>query len=1127
MAAPALAKTWGPEELAATLDSVATAIWAVDLEGRCVFVNQAACRIFGYSREECLGRRLQCLVHRRNPEGWNCPKEECPIQQALERCSPAKLDDEVFLHRDGTRLPVQCSIQPVGKHGRILGAVISVADLAPLKRAEDSLRKSHEWLGFAQRAAGVGIFDADLKTGETRVSEGQFLIYGLDPAGKWPSHEEWLKLVHPEDRDRIDRELESAQSGAQFPRTEFRIVWPDGSIHWLLSQLKVFFDEGGTAARQVGVNVDVTGRVYAETVLNQFFSASPTPMAIWGFDGRIQRVNPAWEPMLGFTAADVEGMQIFDRLHPEDRALAAGEFKKLLASERRAGFECRAGCKDGSYRWLLLDAAVQKDAQLIYVTAHDITKGKAAEEALRSSEALFRSAFDNTLFGMAIVGLDGRYLRVSQSLCRITGFSEQELQQTNFSAITYPDDVSEGLGFRHALMEGVKSGGITTKRYVRKNGELVWVSVHVTLVRDALGKPLHFVTLVEDLTERKRAEKEARTSEEWLQFTLNAAGIGLCHRESGETTASEQQFRLYGIEPARTWLSRERWLELVHPGDRERVEIEQRLAMERGRPYDIQFRVVWPDGSVRWLLCRGKVFHEDGKIEVTVDVTELKRAETALEEFFSLCPSPISIFGFDGFFKRVNAAVPRISGFAAEEFTCRRGLEFFHPDDRPMMEEEFRKLITRGGDSEFECRGLRKDGSFVWLLFSATAVPDERLIFTVAHDITERKRMTEALRAEEYTLSESQRIAHVGSWKWDVPVGTGVCAWTPETYRVFGVSQDTFVPTVEAFQSLIHADDRAAMGAWISACLAGEEPPDLEFRVGLPDGGVRYILGRGHLERDAENKPIRMIGIAQDITERRCMTDALKLNVEKLARSNEELERFAYVASHDLQEPLRMVASFTQLLAKRYSGRLDETADRYINYAVDGAKRMQQLIADLLAYSRVNNKEIDLRQIDCAAVVLDAMRNLEVAIKESGAAIDWDPLPALWADQEQLTLLFQNLLANAIKFRRKDECPRIHVSAVDSGAEWTISVRDNGIGIDARHAERVFQIFQRLHTRQEYPGTGIGLAVCKKVVERHGGKLWVESEPGAGSTFRFTIPKPKINGTGDQSANQTGRDSVD
>ena len=1129
IAAPALAKTWGAEDLAATLDSVATGIWAVDPEGRCVFVNRAACRIFGYTREECLGQRLQCILHRNNPEGWNCAKEQCRIQQALENWSAVELNRDVFLHHDGTPLQVQCSIQPVVMQGRMRGAVISVADVAPLKRAEESLRKSDEWFGFAQRAAGIGIFDADLKTGETTVSEGQFLIYGLDPAGKFPAHEEWRKLIYPEDRERLDRELKLAQSGGQFPGTQFRIVRPDGSIHWLFSQMKVFFDEAGTATREVGVNIDVTSRVQAETALNQFFWASPTPMAIWGFDGRIQHVNSAWELTLGFTAAEVAGMQVLDRAHPEERALVAHEFQRLLISGGIIGFECRARCKDGSYRWLLLDCAAHKDAQLIYVTALDITKRKTAEEALRQSEARFRSAFENTLFGMAIVGMDGRYLQVNQSLCRITGFSEREMLRTNFLAISHPDYLSEQQEFRHALMEGVKSGGIVTKRYVRKDGELVWVSVHVALVRDALGKPLHFITLVEDLSARKGAEENARRSEEWLKFTLNSAGIGLCHRESGETTASEQQFRLYGLEPAETWLTRERWLESIHPADRERVALEQSRALEQAEPYDIQFRVVWPDGSVHWLLCRGKVLQHDNrlsKIEVTIDVTARKRAEAALDEFFRLSHSPKCVVGFDGSIKRVNAALLQTWGFTAEELAQRAVTELFHPDDRAAVQAEFRKLTAGEGNAEFECRGLRKDGSDLWLLFSATAAPDEKLIFAIANDITERKRMTAALQAREYVLSESQRIAHVGSWSWELPMDTAVCAWTPETYRVFGVSQDTFVPSAEAFLSLIHPDDRAAMQAWTGACLAGEEPPDLELRVSLPDGGVRYILGRGHLERDAENKPIRMAGIAQDITERRRMTEELKLNVQKLARSNDELERFAYVASHDLQEPLRMVASFTQLLAKRYSGRLDETADRYMNYAVDGAKRMQQLIADLLAYSRVDNKEIDLRQIDCAAVVLDAMRNLQVAIKESGAVIDWDQLPSLWADQGELTQLFQNLLANAIKFKQKDECPRIHISSVDSGEEWIISVQDNGIGIDARYAERVFQIFQRLHTRQEYPGTGIGLAVCKKVVERHGGKLWVESEPGAGSTFRFTIPKPKINGIGDQSANQTGRDSI-
>ena len=366
-------------------------------------------------------------------------------------------------------------------------------------------------------------------------------------------------------------------------------------------------------------------------------------------------------------------------------------------------------------------------------------------------------------------------------------------------------------------------------------------------------------------------------------------------------------------------------------------------------------------------------------------------------------------------------------------------------------------------------------------------------------------RRTEELARSNYSLSESQSIAHVGSWSMEVPIGTGVCAWTPETYRLFGVSPDTFVPSAELFQRLIHPDDRASMQAWISACLAGEEPPDLEFRVGLPDGGVRYILGRGHLVRDAANQPIRMVGIAQDITERKRAEEKLRLALADLGRSNKDLEQFAYVASHDLQEPLRMVSSYTQLLARRYQGQLDASANKYIAYAVDGANRMQRLIEDLLAYSRVGTRAKGLERIDCTAVLDRALANLKAAIDASGAVVTHGLLPAVVHDNLLLVQLFQNLIGNAIKFH-VEAPPRVHVSAEQKAEEWVFAVRDNGIGIDPQYAQRIFTIFQRLHTNEEYSGTGIGLAICKKIVERRGGRIWVESQPGSGSTFYFTVP---------------------
>ncbi|MFH1560135.1 MAG: CHASE4 domain-containing protein [Chloroflexota bacterium] len=226
---------------------------------------------------------------------------------------------------------------------------------------------------------------------------------------------------------------------------------------------------------------------------------------------------------------------------------------------------------------------------------------------------------------------------------------------------------------------------------------------------------------------------------------------------------------------------------------------------------------------------------------------------------------------------------------------------------------------------------------------------------------------------------------------------------------------------------------------------------------------------------------------------------------QELARSNTELEHFAYVTSHDLQEPLRMVASYTQLLARRYKGQLDTDADEFIAYAVNGVTRMQALINDLLAYSRVNSKGNPFGPIDCSFVVDQVLSNLQEAIRDSSAVVTHDALPTVLGDSMQLTQLFQNLVGNAIKFHGENP-PRVHLSAERKGKEWLFSIRDNGIGIDPQYAERIFLLFQRLHSRNEYPGTGIGLTVCKRIVERHGGSIWVDSEPGKGSTFCFTIP---------------------
>jgi light-regulated signal transduction histidine kinase (bacteriophytochrome) len=253
----------------------------------------------------------------------------------------------------------------------------------------------------------------------------------------------------------------------------------------------------------------------------------------------------------------------------------------------------------------------------------------------------------------------------------------------------------------------------------------------------------------------------------------------------------------------------------------------------------------------------------------------------------------------------------------------------------------------------------------------------------------------------------------------------------------------------------------------------------------------------------AESGYVNIYG--RDTTERKRAEEALKHLAEDLRRSNAELEQFAYVASHDLQEPLRMVSSYMQLLKRRYQGRLDNDADEFIGFAVDGAARMQHLINDLLAFSRVGTRGRPMGLSSGEKALAEALTNLQVAIQESKSIITHDPLPTVFCDQPQLVQVFQNLIGNSIKFRGQ-QVPQIHISAKRAEREWVFSVCDNGIGLDLKFGERVFEIFQRLHSRTAYPGTGIGLAICKRIIERHEGRIWVESAPGQGATFYFTLP---------------------
>jgi len=450
----------------------------------------------------------------------------------------------------------------------------------------------------------------------------------------------------------------------------------------------------------------------------------------------------------------------------------------------------------------------------------------------------------------------------------------------------------------------------------------------------------------------------------------------------------------------------------------------------------------------------------------------------------------------------VNAEVERLFGYSREELLD-HSVDMLVPEGARAGHAARRNTFAAWPEARRmgigrDLYGRRKDGTQfpIEIGLNPIQTDDGLLILSAITDLTERKAAEERFRR----VVENSPIA-----KMMTDQNGTIMLVNIATERLLGYRRDELIG--KSIEILVPPRIR---GGHINFRKAFDAHPEVRLMGKSRDLSIVRKDGT-ELPVEIGLNPIQMadgmmvLSAIVDISERQEAIRNLAAQREELQRSNADLEQFAYVASHDLQEPLRMVATYAELLAERYQGNLDERADKYIKYTVDGARRMQQLIKELLEYSRVSSNAKVPIQIESALVVEYAIQALKVAIDESGADVAHDKLPAVRADQAQLGQVFQNLLGNAIKFHG-DRPPRIRICAEQRNGKCVFRVEDNGIGIDKQYADRVFQMFQRLHERGQYEGNGIGLAIVKKIVERHGGHIWFESEPGCGTTFYFTIP---------------------
>ncbi|PYE52965.1 PAS domain-containing sensor histidine kinase [Deinococcus yavapaiensis] len=625
---------------------------------------------------------------------------------------------------------------------------------------------------------------------------------------------------------------------------------------------------------------------------------------------------------------------------------------------------------------------------------------------------------------------------------------------------------------------------------------------------------------VAEADERARLTEALQQTLARLEMTLSAGQLGLWEADlaSGKTAWEGEMDRLYGLQRGEFDGTDDHFRRLVHLDDHSRMQAAYEQALRTG-VYSASFRAVHPDGSTRWLQSVARVVRDhEGRpvklIGVNYDITERIEAAEALsasEQRFRLLAEHASdlvcLMSPEGVYLYASPSHRRILGFEPDELIGRNVYELFPPHDLSEIERSHEAVLA-GRPFTVTYRGQRKDGTPLWL--ESTSLPilsDDGQVSQLqvtTRDVTERVEAREALERLNANLETlvRERTETLQAVIRGAPI------------ILYSVSPDgTFVLSEGQGLGKLGLSGGEIVGQNIFELYASS-PETLEFvrralSGELATGVVKVLDLVWEMwvapRFDEAGRVCGMIGVSTEVTERVKAEEELRRANASLRRSNEELERFAYVASHDLQQPLRAVTSFTGLLERRLEPMLDDKTRQYMTYVKDGAKRMKTLVDDLLAFARLDSAPPRFDSVNVADIARTVLQDLQAELDESGAVVTSDDLPLVRGDSSQLTQLLQNLLSNALKFRR-DAPSRVHVGVTRSGMMWHFTVSDNGIGIRPEHFDRIFEMFERLHTREQYEGNGVGLAICRKIVEGHGGRLWLESTPEIGTTFHFILP---------------------
>ncbi len=1110
------------ERFAAVVNMSPDAVMLIDRSTMQVIdVNEATCAMHGCTRDEMMALPVHLTLQ-------DTTRDELAARyDAVIRQSPAVVHEEVVERRpDGSTFAAEVRRQALLSDGAWV-MVVTVRDLSERKAALARIERFAAIVNLSADALFV-IDRESMNVVDVNDSACRMYDYSREQLIGHPVHR--LTRTYQEAAARMAREYDEVI--AQSPRVTVTEVEPrraDGrSFHAEVQRMAIRSEGRWLVVTTVR---DITERKLAQERIGRFAAvlnlSADAVLLVDRASMRIIDVNEAACRLHGYTREELLALPPhLSRGSTTLQQLEADYDEAIRRSPEVIHAELVAQRADGSH----FVAEVQRQALqsgpgggwIIAITARDVTQRKAAEAGLRQLKAVVDVAPD----GMYIVDADsGEYIDLNHAAGRLYGLSREEvlgMGMTGFMRWLNNHDANftlDGVRERHNWLIQNYPQVHTSERRVRLPGRPDIVTETLRQAVQVDGRWLILI-VVRDITERKAAQDRIERFAAIVNLSADAVLVFDRTRMS-IIDVNETACRMYGH-------TRDTFLAL--PPHRGRTGATQE---DLERQFDdaihaspavirTEITAMRADGSsFPAEVHRQAIRSEDGWLVVATvrDITERKAAQLRMERFAAVVNlSADGVFVVDRETLRtidVNEAACRMYGYTREDLLALR------PNaNRPGMstadlEALYDETIARSPEIHYmEHDAVRCDGSVFQAETHRLAIQSDGrwLILATVRDITERKRAEAEIRRRVAEL-ELLRQAY------DAAVDVIMIA-DPETLEYYDVNQAAVqmlgVPRETLLAGGVESSyystanepfnpDRMRKGYQYVISRAPEAIVDVRTVNPLGLGGRDTVI---EFSRRAVNVDGRwvIVTLMRDITEARRAEEEIRQRVAELTRSNQELEQFAYVTSHDLSEPLRMVASYTQLLSRRYADKFDDDGREFIKYAVDGAQRMKQLIDDLLMYSRAGRSKVPMRQIRLDRALDDALANLANAIERNGAVIERGPMPELVCEKAGLTQVFQNLVGNAIKFRGEAP-PVVRITAVEDAQFWTISVADNGIGIAPEYFQRIFIIFQRLHSRTKYEGTGIGLSICKKIVERHGGQFTVASGPGQGTTFSFTLSK--------------------